>query len=269
MKGLNFSEKGRPSLSGPGKLDKASLREFRKGRRVQELVFEAAASLTRLYREQNRCEIPAAALFPQLASLIREYVATRVTVDPPADLKDLFLSPYYGWLIEILRENLKGDTSAGEAPELPLLEKSRGQGSTSDVDFWTGRDVREVVNSHLNYVVADTKQWEQSAAFLIDTHPGVEAFVKNAGLGFGIPYFHNGEPHDFVPDFIVRFKERKDFHLILETKGYDKLREVKEASAKRWCTAVNANGEFGTWEFTMVDGPGKVPAALQKSGKPR
>lgn len=147
------------------------------------------------------------------------------------------------------------EATAGEAPELPLLEQSRGAGSTSDVDFWTGKDVREVVNSHLNYVVADTKQWEQSAAYLIDTHPRVEAFVKNAGLGFGIPYFNNGEPHEFIPDFVIRFKDRENFHLILETKGYDKLRDIKESAAKRWCAAVNHHGGFGTWEFKMVDGP--------------
>jgi len=262
MKGLNFTEQGRPSLLGPGKLDDASLKQFRAGRRIQELVFEAAASLTREYRSQNRCEIPVATLFPQLAKLVREYVERCVTVPPPADVKDLFLSPYYGWLVEILREYLRGDTATGEAPELPLIEQSRGEGSTSDVDFWTGREVREVMNSHVNYVVADTKQWEQSAAFLIDTHPRVEAFVKNAGLGFGIPYFHNGEPHDFVPDFIIRFKGSADFQLILETKGFDKLKDIKDAAAKRWCAAVNAHGGFGTWEFKMVDGPGKVVPVL-------
>ena len=262
MKGLNFTEQGRPSLLGPGKLDDASLKQFRAGRRIQELVFEAAASLTREYRGQNRCEIPVASLFPQLAKLVREYVDRCVTVQPPADVKDLFLSPYYGWLVEILREYLRGDTAAGEAPELPLIEQSRGEGTTSDVDFWTGREVREVMNSHVNYVVADTKQWEQSAAFLIDTHPRVEAFVKNAGLGFGIPYFKNGEPHDFVPDFIIRFKDRENYHLVLETKGFDKLKEIKDAAAKRWCAAVNAHGGFGEWEFKMVDGPGKVLPAL-------
>lgn len=265
MKGMSFSDDGRPSLLGPGKISGASLREFREKRRVQELVFEAAASLTREYRSQNRCEIPVASLFPQIAKLVHEYVQTRVTVKEPADLKDLFLSPYYGWLVEILREYLQGDTTAGEAPELPLLEQSRGAGSTSDVDFWTGKDVREVVNSHLNYVVADTKQWEQSAAYLIDTHPRVEAFVKNAGLGFGIPYFNNGEPHEFIPDFVIRFKDRENFHLILETKGYDKLRDIKESAAKRWCAAVNHHGGFGTWEFKMVDGPAGVLPALKSS----
>ena len=52
--------------------------------------------------------------------------------------------------------------------------------------------------------------------------PDADAFVKNAGLGFAIPYLHNGQMHDYVPDFIIRLKT-PDLHLILETKGYDPL----------------------------------------------
>ena len=40
-------------------------------------------------------------------------------------------------------------------------------------------------------------------------------------------------------------------HLILETKGYDELAEVREA-AVRWVTAVNADGRWGHWEFRMA-----------------
>jgi hypothetical protein len=65
----------------------------------------------------------------------------------------------------------------------------------------------EVTKSHVNFVVADTAKWEQAAAFFIDRHSRVEAFVKNASLGFAIPYLDNGQPHDFVPDFIVRLKD--------------------------------------------------------------
>ena len=49
---------------------------------------------------------------------------------------------------------------------------------------------------------------------------------------------------------------------VLETKGYDPLKEVKEAAAKRWVSAVNADGKFGAWAFTMVAHPTDVPAIL-------
>ena len=186
--------------------------------------------------------MPAHVLFPQVAAIVCRYLAEKVRVQPPADIKDLFLSPYYGWVVERLAEAIQPDTSQGEAPEVPRYETSRGPGSTAEVDFWTSRDVREVVHCHLNYVAADTKKWEQSAAYALDRHPGVTAFVKNAGLGFAVPYLHNGQPHDYLPDFIIRLKVEPVCHLILETKGYDPLQEVKCAAAERWVAAVNADG---------------------------
>jgi type III restriction enzyme len=164
----------------------------------------------------------------------------------------VFLSPYYGLAIERLLEAIRPDTGAGEAPELPMIEAHRGPGSTADVDFWTSREVRPVIKSHVNYVVADTQKWEQSAAYELDKHDAVAAFAKNAGLGFAIPYLHNGQMHDYEPDFLVRLKGDSNRHLILETKGYDPLAEIKTQAAKRWVAAVNADGRYGRWVFRMV-----------------
>ena len=116
--------------------------------------------------------------------------------------------------------------------------------------------------SHLNFIVADTAQWEQSAAYTIDTHPVTAAFVKNAGLGFAIPYLHNGEPHEYIPDFIIRLTGRDDQFLILETKGHDDLAEVKAQAAQRWVAAVNAAKCFGTWRFVMARTLSAVSDAL-------
>ena len=184
---------------------------------------------------------------------------------PPADRKDLFLSPYYGWLIERLAEAIRPDTSQGEAPEVPRYESNRAPGTTADVDFWTSRDVREVVHSHLNYVVADTARWEQSSAYYIDTHPATEAFVKNAGLGFAIPYLHNGQRHDYLPDFIIRLKVKALAYLILETKGWDTLEGVKIAAAERWVAAVNADGTYGKWLYAVARRPEEVRAAIDNA----
>jgi type III restriction enzyme len=262
MKGLHPTNSGKLSLSGPGRLDHASLETWRRERRIQELVFDLAAALTQLYRAQPGCDVPAHALFPQLARIVGRYVEERVVWAPPADPKDLFLAPYYGWLVDILLQNLRGDIEGGEAPEVALVEATRQGGSTADVDFWTSRDVREVARSHVNFVVADTKAWEQSAAYFIDNHPAVECFVKNAGLGLGIPYHHNGEPHEYVPDFVIRLHGANLRHLILEVKGFDPLKEVKAAAALRWCAAVNALGDFGSWGYVMVEKPEQVKRVL-------
>jgi type III restriction enzyme len=88
------------------------------------------------------------------------------------------------------------------------------------VDVWTTKEVREVRKSHLNYVIADTRRWEEQAAYYLDTSPHVDAFVKNQGLDFAIPYLHNGQAHDYIPDFLIRLKADPPVHLILETKGF-------------------------------------------------
>ncbi|MDI3466811.1 MAG: hypothetical protein OJF50_005632 [Nitrospira sp.] len=160
-------------------------------------------------------------------------------------------------------EAIRPDRSQGEAPEVPRYEATRGPGSTADVDFWTSREVREVVKSHLNYVVADTKQWEQSAAYYLDKSNAVEAFVKNSGLGFAIPYLHNGQMHDYVPDFLVRLKTEPASYLILETKGYDPLEDVKRAAAERWVSAVNADGAHGKWRYAVAKKVSDVPGLLR------
>jgi type III restriction enzyme len=258
---------GRLSIAGPGARERVDLAAFRAGRRLQELVFEMARDLTREYVRGGGCEAPAHVLFPQVVRIVQRYVTGNVRPIPPADLMDLFLSPYYGWAIERLVGAIRPDASAGEAPEVPRYETSRGPGSTADVDYWTSRDVREVERSHLNYVVADTGRWEQQAAYILDTHEAVEAFAKNAGLGFAIPYLHNGQPHDYVPDFLVRLRNPEAGTLILETKGYDELADVKAAAAERWVAAVNADGQHGTWRYVMARSVEAVREAIDDAAQ--
>jgi type III restriction enzyme len=252
MKAALPANSGRPTLSGPGKLENVTMNPYRSGRRFQELVFELARDLTREYIAQPSCEAPSHVLFPQIVEIVDKYLREKVIPVSPADILDVFLSPYYGWVIERLVNAIKPDVASGETPEVPRYEVSRGPGSTSEVGFWTSKEVREVLNCHLNYVVADTKQWEQSAAYIIDTHPMVDAFVKNAGLGFAIPYLHNGQPHDYIPDFIIRLKKNSESYLILETKGFDELADVKSQAAHRWVNAVNADGRYGKWHYAIV-----------------
>jgi type III restriction enzyme len=265
VKALHATNQGRLSLSGPGRVDDVTLAEFRSKRRPQELIFDLARTLTRDFLAQGQCEIPAHVLFPQLAGIVARYLDEKVRAQRPADVKDLFLAPYYGWAVERLLSVIGPDTSQGEVPEVPRYETSRGPGSTADVDFWTTREVREVVKSHLNYVVADTKQWEQSAAYFIDKHPAVHAFVKNAGLGFAIPYLHNGQMPDYMPNFLIRLSTEPPRHLILETKGFDPLEEVKRAAAERWVAAVNADGTYGHWEYAVAKKVGDISGILEKA----
>jgi len=59
--------------------------------------------------------------------------------------------------------------------------------------------------------------------------------IAEVKLGFAIPYGHNGEAKESIPDFLARLQMdgRELGTLILEAKGYDPLAEAKVAGARR------------------------------------
>ena len=259
------SNTGRPSLIGPGRIEHVDLSPYRRGRRRQALVFEMARDLTGNYRQSSDCTAPPHVLFPQLVNVVQRYLDQKVRPISPARDVDAFLSPWYGWLVERLLEAIHDDTGDGNDAEAPRYETNRGPGSTEEVDFETRREPYPVTKSHVNAVVPDTAKWEQSAAYHIDRHKQVKSFVKNAGLGFAIPYLHDGEHHEYLPDFIIHLANDEPRYLILETKGYDPLREVKQQAAQRWSRAVNGARSFGHWDYEMVTDISRVAEVVSRA----
>lgn len=267
MKGLSTEEGGRLSLMGPGKTDEVTLQAWRGTKRIQELEFDLARALTRRYAKSPACEVPPHALFPQMVGIVRQFLKEKVDPKGRTNRKDVFLDPYFSWAVGVLAEAVVPDDPA--SPELPRYEAHRGEGSTRDIDFWTSKPVRESERSHLTWVVMDTDRWEQTAAFYLDTDRHVVAFVKNFNLGFALPYIYNGEAREYIPDFLARLKKdgREVGTLILETKGYDPLADLKEAGARRWVAAVNAEGSHGRWAYRMVKSPTDTPEAVHSAAE--
>jgi type III restriction enzyme len=243
----------RPDVTAPGGPQLVDLAAFRAQHREQELAFQMAADLTREYVRQPTCEAPPQVLFPQVLRIVQTYLATKVEARAPAHRLDAFLSPYYGWIIERLLGAIMPDTEQGEVPEVPDVDEERPL-RTADISVFTPKPVSEAAKTHLNLVVCDTITWEQSAGYQLDRHAAVRSFVKNHGLQFAIPYFHNGEGHEYLPDFVVRLNSPEERYLIAEIKGPDwsGTAEIKAQAAHRWCAAVNATGRYGQWEYLLA-----------------
>ena len=268
MAGVLTDTGGRSKPIAPARTQELALAPYLATRTLQQQIFKVAEVMTRRYIEEWQSSVPAHVLFPQLARIVQRYLIEKVRIiGEPKDVRVVFVDPYYATLLERLLQNLKPDVSSGELPEIPRFESRREPGSTRDVSFWTGREVRDTVKSHVNYLVADTKRWEQQAGQYLDGSPYVAAWVKNAGLGFGIPYEHDGQRHEYVPDFLVRLVGGANRFLIIETKGYDPLADVKKAAALRWVAAVNADRSFGYWGYQLAYQPADVPHFLAEAAR--
>ena len=53
--------------------------------------------------------------------------------------------------------------------------------------------------------------------------------------------------------------------MILETKGYDPLAQVKAQAAQRWVAAVNADGQYGRWHYAVAYQPEEVRQRLEET----
>lgn len=245
---------------GPGESEVLDLAGWRRGIREQKVAFELAAVAVRRFMDDHGNAVPAHRLFPKLLGYTQRYLQEKVTLHGDRQRVDVALNPYFAKALDAICHSLQPvgrERSEGERARI-----ARGAAcvrSTATVDFDTTRKVWSTVSKcHLNLCVADTGQWEQSAAYCLDVHPAVEAWVKNDHLGLLIPYRKAGQPHHYVPDFIARLADQR--MLIVEVKGKLGDAEIKLAAAQRWVKAVNRERTFGQWQYHLV----KHPADLMK-----
>lgn len=197
-------------------------------------------------------------LFPQLRKIVEEYVKTQVKLKDRMVIGYLTIGGYFtNALTKIQQAIVQENISQGDQKKvLPILAQFDKIGSTRYVDFLTVKPVSETVKSHVNYVVADTEEWEQGVAKRLEGMKEVISYVKNQNMGFTIPYEHTGVEHAYVPDFIARLDigEAEPLNLIIEVTGKkDDKKALKTKTARElWVPAVNNHGEFGKWAFLEI-----------------
>jgi type III restriction enzyme len=259
---------------GPGNKPLMTLTQWRGRFRVQQVAFRLAREVVRRWQQEQDAPhdgahpaLPAQTLFPFVVNAARRFLTDPDKLvckgsSQPVDV--LLVNKYAQTAVDHLFEALRRGTRAEQAerPRIPI--GTAGRGSTAGVDFCTTKPIYPADKCHLNAMVADTGQWEQSAGFALDTHPRVLRWVKNEHLGLRIPYRKNGVPAVYIPDFIVvlQLADGRELILLIEIKGqYADDADLKAKAAGRWVAAVNRTGDWGTWRYLVVTDP---PAVIKE-----
>lgn len=227
---------------------------------LQTIVFEIARQIVWSLTEGVGTQTPKMKLtsrhqlFPQVVRYVKEYVDNKVDFRG-VDSRELGLQVYVERIVERFLDAIEPDSSKGEPPLLPLLNKYKQIGSTKEINFKTTRRTVFTTRSHINQVVCDTQTWEEIAVFKLEqAKDTVKFYARNDHLEFTIPYEYLGSSHHYTPDFLVRMKD--DSTLILEIKGQeDEIDRAKHEAAKRWVKAVNNWGKLGKWHFHVNKDP--------------
>ena len=257
------SPDGSLAVFGPGERPVLSLKDWRARFRDQQVAFRLAREVCARWQSDNGAQaVPVQQLFPKVAFASKRFLDEKLDLKGDSLPRDVMLvGEYMQAAISSLLEAIKKGSKTGEREVAVIPTGAAGRGSTVNVDFHTTKPIYAVNRCHLNAMVADTEKWEQSAAFLLDSHPGVKRWVKNDRLGFTIPYRHRGVVTRYIPDFIV--VTDKELNVIVEIKGQvNDDADAKAKAAERWVEAVNHTGGYGTWHYLLVDDPGKVGISL-------
>ncbi len=232
-------------------LDK--IKERREGEVVMRLTREL---LKRYFRDGDGTE--KYWLFPQLQKISVEYVKNCVVLKDRMVIGYLSVGSYFSGAISKIKQAIDSENLAGSKDKkiLPVLAPYDMIGSTRYVDFPTTKSVQGTSKSHVNYVVADTEEWEQGVAKKLELMLEVLSYVKNQSLGFTIPYEYQGIARQYFPDFICKVKlpDRLILNLLIEVTGKkDDKKAIKIKTARDlWIPAINNDGRFGRWEILEI-----------------
>ena len=144
-----------------------------------------------------------------------------------------------------------------QRPVKAVLDPYNPLGSTIHVNFTTSKTSRYQTDArrcHVNWVILDS-DWEAEFCRVAESHPRVQAYVKNHNLGLEVPYRYASETRTYIPDFIVLVDDGHvsddPLHLIIEIKGYrrEDAKEKKATMDTYWVPGVNHHRRYGRWAF--------------------
>ncbi|NQU77105.1 type III restriction endonuclease subunit R, partial [Candidatus Falkowbacteria bacterium] len=248
-----------PVIDGEPKFDQITevdLERLAEKHRLQKLKLQAASRLHEQFGKNWGGD--AGSHIGQLIQIIDEFLTSKkLLIKVPLfsgtkKLKNIIIALNLQKIINHIGNFIQG--SSKESP-VAVLDPVRPKRSTATAMTWyTAKSTQPVKKSQMSHIVTDSG-WEKIGfEFERNRIPGLVSWAKNDHLGFEIFYLWRGQIHTYYPDYIIKFKNNR--HLILEVKGQIKEQDkAKWQAAKEWVKAVNANDNFGKWEFKVLDDP--------------
>ncbi len=199
-----------------------------RGRRLQEVAFRIARGILDV-KFRDAGGYVQGWLFPQVVPIAEQWLRECVVCKDGTFPQLLLLAQWeHAAADRIYRAIVTG--TEGEKRHAPIMRAYDPMGSTRNVSFDTTKGVYATDRSHLNYLVLDSK-WEAKVGEVLDEMEEVEAYVKNQGLNFKIPYTFEGQARNYLPDLLVRIRDSEGalLTLIVEVTGEQKKEKVAAA----------------------------------------
>ncbi len=205
-------------------------------------------------------------LFPQLLNIVRDWLGDPDGDSPNVDYGDdtfpgllLFGEKKHAVCEKIARAIIAASGGAqrlrAEVPATDFLGTTAGVSFDTIKDCWT----TDAGKCHFNLVPQDS-DWETIVCAKLEDMAEVRAYAKNQGIGFRIPYTHDGRAGNYLPDLIVKLDDGRGpdnlLNLVLEVSGQKKReKDAKvQTATTMWVPGVNNLGTFGRWAFLEIDG---------------
>lgn len=189
-------------------------------------------------------------LYGKVKEFISNYLFDRsVDLDDPQTIRNLSEMETQRIIVETFKKEINAltvkDTGEAEIKDYIILSKTRP---------FVVKDQKYVLpkKSVFNKIVGDSGFELRFSTFLEDC-PDIISYSKNYfAVHFKIDYIDSsGNPSNFYPDFIVKYKENEIY--IVETKGREDLDDVLKINRlAQWCDDINKLSHKITFNWLCV-----------------
>ena len=253
-----------PVIDGKPKYDHITeivLEKLAETTQFQKCIVQGAATLQKQL-EQEWPGIAKDVLFQQIYKIILKFINSEKEIndsakklilwcpeDSCAKFKKIIIALNMNKIINHLRLAIR--SSKENIPVLKLNIATPICSTSNLIAWYTTKEIKPTIKSQINRLIIDSG-WEKIGLELDrDRNKNICAWVKNdRHVGFAIGYVFQGQTSRYYPDFIIKFTDNR--FIILEIKGRIYEKDFSKCQAvEEWIKAVNADGNFGYWEFVF------------------